>query len=114
VAIEFVALLSPRSTVTGYETQVTADSPARADFAASEDYISRSKDICALAFFTGELYISLLVHYLFAQRAEFPHLALPTLVELEVNRSARGGATVVGQGHYQLGVTWLGDAVIRE
>jgi len=84
-------------------------------FAAFEDCVSRSKDICTLSFFTGESYISLLVHYLCAQRAEFPHLALLILEEgLEFNRSARGGATVVGQGHYQAGVTWLSDAVIRE
>jgi len=111
--IEFVALLSPRSTVTGYETQVHHGQPW-AYSAASRDYISGSKDICTLTFFTGELYISLLVHYLCAQKAEFPHLALVTLVEgLEFDRSARGGATVVGQGYSQVAI-WRGDAVIRE
>ena len=49
-AIEFVALLSPRSTVTGYEIQVRRGQHW-AYFLASEDYISGSKDICTLAFF---------------------------------------------------------------
>ena len=59
------------------------------------------------------IYVSLLVHYLSAQKAEFPHLALEILEEFEFNRSARGGATVVGQGHSQMAF-WRGDAVIRE
>ena len=46
--------------------------------------------------------------------AEFPHLALVTLEEgFELDRSARGGATVVGQGHSQVAI-WRADAVIRE
>ena len=51
------------------------------------------------------IYVSLLVHYLSAQKAEFPHLALEILEEgFEFNRSARGGATVIGQGHSQTAI----------
>ena len=47
--IEFVALLSPRS---GHETHAHRGHPW-AYFAASEDYISGSKNICTLMIFTG-------------------------------------------------------------
>ena len=61
-----------------------------------------------------QLYISLLVHYLCAQKADFPHLALVIVHGgVEFNRSARGGATVVGQGYSQTAL-WQEDSVVRE
>ena len=62
----------------------------------------------------ARIHILLLVRYLRAQIAEFPHLALVTLeVGVELNRSARGKATTVGQAYAQVAIE-REDAVIQE
>ena len=91
--IEFVALLSLRSTVTGYETQIHRGQPW-AYFAVSEDYILGSKDICTLTLFAGEN-----IH--FTARLLFIHsnAGIPTHGSRHPRRRVRAEQEYQGQGY---------------